>query len=261
MEKILGILPTNDGIVYVDSEGYIKERIGIAYVEDKQYDSITEKYIGTHGYIDDLPEENTYTAILGKKGDTLTLRDLSAAFRYAEEPREVISEASKFFTINTDNLPDTIVLSFDTAVCGKYHARMDIMTKEFPYLGTKFFDLSEEDYKIKDEGNYHDKLEDVLIPVLHAYADIIGKRPNVEIYITKEDNPYFEPELLERSRKEIEHQEEMSLPRLRRFINEKLDEAMQKDEKEEKKNKAFRERIEAIRQGSLTKYDKDPNLY
>jgi len=100
MEKILGILPTNDGIVYVDSEGYIKERIGIAYVEDKQYDSITEKYIGTHGYIDDLPEENTYTAILGKKGDTLTLRDLSAAFQYAEEPREVVSEASKFFTVN-----------------------------------------------------------------------------------------------------------------------------------------------------------------
>lgn len=260
MEKILGILPTNDGIIYVNSDGLIKERIGIAYVEDKQYDSVTIKYIGEHGYIDDLPGENTYTAILGKKGDTLTLRDLGAAFRCAEEPRDVLSEARKYFTVNTDNLPDTIVVSFDTGVCGKYHARMDIMTEEFPRIGMEFFDLSEEDYRIKGVDNRY-KLEDVLIPVLHAYADIIGKRPNVEIYITKEDNPFLEPESIERSRKEIEHQEEMFLPRLRRFINEKLDEAMQMDEKREQEHKAYRERREEIRKGSLTKYDKDPNLY
>lgn len=222
MDNIIGILPVNDGTIFIDSDGYIEERIGIAYVKDEKYKCIIAKFIDSSGVICDLIDNDVCFAIIGKKGDTIEFKDLDRAFLHCVDEWMTFSKAQKYFTIKTEGLPDTIKIKF---LLSEYleenHATMEIATEEFPNLGSPAFDLETYDNKSTFKS-----IENDIIPVLAIYAKLIGKRPKLEIYMDKTcSTSHDDKEIDKLLRKNIE-QEKKYLPRLRRYINEELDKAM-----------------------------------
>lgn len=259
---IFAVLPINDNLVYVDHGGYFDEVRGYAWArDDKGY--VKDKIMGSKGYIDDPAGGSIDMSIIGRKGDTIKLKDLGVAFQFADDINTVVDMAKQFFTLDTSDLEDTVVFSLDTQVAGQFNARVDCPTKCFPRLGTNFIDLSDPDYKDKERERSTDFINDTLIPVLVEYSHLIGKRVKLEIYFAKADYPFWENDWEthhDESNAKIHHLEELFLPRLRRYMNEALDKELDDEKKSEQEHKEYLERKAKLKEKYKSRFDLDPNL-
>lgn len=254
-KKYTGFVNTSDNKVYVTSEGMICKRIGIAYY-DGGFD-----YISEEGYIDEIVNDNPYDAIIGTAGDVIHLNQLGDAFSHTDDISEVVKNAKKYFTIATDDLEDCLVFEIDLQ-SKNGTGQVDIISPYFPNLGYNFIDLSSSEYEDfkKDAEHPRHPLQNLIIPVIVEYAKLIGKRPKIEIYINK-DYSYFDDKDLESLKKKVSAEESMYLPRLRRFMNEELDKAIEEEEHRIDRIKKYSERRSAVKKVLETKYDLDPNLF
>lgn len=254
-EKIHAILPIADGTIFVDNYGYIAERIGIAYVDNGLEKQI--QYIDTEGFLHELADDDPCFAILGRRGDTVTLSQLSIAFAYAS-PSDAISLAKNYFNLKTDNLPDTLIFSFEPYVDREAEVKMNIRTKQFPRLRKIYFNLAAEDYRHHNSNGTSYTFEEALIPLIVEYAELIGKRPKLEIYIEKPNKGYFDEtkrQLIYQQAVRIENQ---YLPRLRRYLNTLLDNALAKEDKYRVNFLNSRKEIAQLEAKYRTDFDRNP---
>lgn len=261
-ERLVAVLPCNDHKIFYDVDGLIEERIGIAYIEnDLSYGTIETRFINEQGYMSKLYCENEFQAIIGNIGDTVTLRDLSKALELSEDPMITIESAQKYFTLNLDGLSDTVKIYFKVDISIDNHAYISTREDSFLALSSPLFDLTDIDYCAKKETcTQAQRLDWYLIPMLQAYCKLIGKRPNLEIYFCKPTSGFIDEEEREKRMEKVKRYEEMYLPRLRRYINGRLDEELDKEELELNREEGYMANEARLEESLKTEYDLNPNL-
>lgn len=255
-------IPVADGSICCDHEGHFFERIAIArHLDDNGQllcECVDELGVirGNPGYEAgfgiDTPK------IFGKRGDTIRLNRLGKAYQVSPDVQNVIKEAKEFFTVDTSNLPTTVVLSFK--LLDGTNASLNILTEEFPDLGGLVFDLARENegYRSLLQCKYQ-SLHEFVIPMLAEYSEIIGQRVNLEIYIAKELYYDTEKEFLERH-KFILELEDKYLPKLRTYINKGLDGLLKRIRMDESKRQDVFSMNSEWNRRYASKYDQDPTL-
>ena len=257
-----GVLPVNDGTIFVDSDGLIAECIGLAFCED-DFGFIETKFISDDYYVCELADDDYPANIIGKRGDTIHVKDIGLVLKKGIEydGLSIKEDLEKYFTLDLSDAPDTLDLAF---YLYRYEgvngiARLKVLTPGFPDIDFCEYDVTKEDLKLDSDNDFYQSFSDTYLYVLKNYSDIIGRRVKVNVFFQKCLHDIYGRNL-EQLNKEICKYEDKYLPRIRKYIDQELDKLFQLDKIEADKQKAIETEIEQNKNRFISKYDLDPQL-
>ncbi|MDO4497352.1 MAG: hypothetical protein Q4B58_05950, partial [Bacteroidales bacterium] len=163
-EEILGFMPCDDGSVFCDEHGYLHQRKGLVYVGDLKERPL---YVDQEGEVCKTTHDYDYF-IIGKVGETVTLRSLYPCFQLCNSASIVFDYATDYFKLDAEDILSKITIDveiWDTFVL------LYAKSKSGIFLNTGSIDS---DFFFGDKGT--DKEFERFVETLGSILHCIGKR-------------------------------------------------------------------------------------
>lgn len=262
--KVLWAIPCADHAIFMDADGYLSERYGMASVMGKYGEDVA--FIDDNGLTAEPYGNMPSDSIIGRRGETIPISRLSEVFAYSPDLEFVFSILEELgLNIDVASMKQTLEVHFTREVeKEKPVYRMGINMKGgetvFANLICNFIYMDNPDcvgIKYMNDRNLDPRrLDCSIIQFLYEYSCYRDALVDVEIYFDKRSYYGADDDDVTAYNKIVYAEEEKYLGKLRKYVKDKLNEmwAFHKDEAT---------RIEEYRKAKLqvaSKYDKDPNL-
>lgn len=269
-ERVLWTIPCDDHAIFIDREGYLAERYGMACVKGELPGSEI-RFIDSNGMLDDPYGTMPVYSIIGRRGATIPISRLKTAFAYVNDIETVFSYLEEYgVTVDAASMKQTLEVHFIRQGGQKplYYMKINMKDSEEVFADLKkfnFFNMENPNCKgVKFLGERDldpRRIDSVLIQYLYEYSCYRDALVDVEIYFDKHSfygvsDSDSDVATIAEYNSIVCNEEKKYLGKLRKYVNDTLKEMW-----EEHKNEAAR--IEEYRNAKLqvaSEYDKDPNL-
>ena len=259
--KVLCAMPCNDRAIFMDEDGFLRERIGIVWKSDRAGNE-NPYFVDKEGFITEPSDVNIYPdpMIIANVGETLRPEALSCMVAQADNVYSIYADLEEMgVKIDRTHLPETLKVFFigiskDSNCFVNIEAPDGACLFDGRYVGRFDLDNEDENYCSRDsDGELSMNPYGLLSNYLMAYSKLLGKKVNFEIYFqkyTSDTRDYEEKNLV------VREDEKKCLGDFRKTIKETLEAAW----KREQKDVTEKQREKELELQVASKYDKDPNL-
>lgn len=256
-KTILSSMPCDDHAIFVDKDGFIHERMGVAWV-GTAYDDAEVFFVSDGGNLYLPHEGGKEFSIIAHRGETIPFSRLFKLYPLLDSTSDLIECLNQYgVTIDRKSLKPTLYVYFivhDTDDATQCIMKIDDKKR----LGTRTRELDINiSFNLMTNTGEKSQLYYYLLPILTDYCTLLKAPVNVEVYFQKCVGLAERGEKLNRLTYENER---IFLPLLRESIKKTSSEAWEacvnRSSEEDNRQKFFEEKMAEL--GS--DYDRDPEL-
>lgn len=190
-ENVLWAIPCDDHVIYLDMDGYLNERYGMAYIKGERGSEF--RFIDGNGMLDDPYGDLPVESIIGRRGETIPISRLNKVFAFNAGNIDLVFSYLADFDVKVDvaSMKQTLEVHFIRQEGFEPIYNMNIKMKDsdevFANLRKNFFDMRNPDcVRAKPQrGKYPARINDVLVQYLYEYSCYRDTLVDVEIYFDK----------------------------------------------------------------------------
>lgn len=256
-KTILSSMPCDDHAIFVDKDGFVHERMGVAWV-GTTYDDAEVFFVSDSGNLNLPHEGGKEFSIIAHRGETIPFSRLFKFYPLLDSTSNLIECLNQYgVTIDRKAMKPTLYVYFlvhDTDDAA--HCIMKIDDKKSLATRTREMEINVSFYLMTNTGE-DSQICYYLLPIFTDYCALLDAPVNVEVYFQKYVGLAEEGE--ERNRLTYEN-ERIFLPSLRESIKKTVNKAWEscvnRSSEEKNKQNFFEEKMDEL--GS--DYDKNPEL-